>query len=64
MQDVRVVRGMGRSCSGHDVVSCKVRFVGIWNWGNTNSLKVMLSFARVRESSAMKTVMLSEYEIK
>ena len=30
VQDVRAVRGMGRSLSDHYVVLCKVRLVGAW----------------------------------
>ena len=30
MQDVRVVRGMGRSLSNHHFVLCKVRLVRAW----------------------------------
>ena len=30
VQDVRMVRGMGRCLSDHHVVMCKVRLVGAW----------------------------------
>ena len=31
MQNVRVVRGMGRGLSNHHFVLCKVRLVGAWS---------------------------------
>ena len=30
VQDVRVVKGMGRGLSDHHVVLCKIRLVGTW----------------------------------
>ena len=30
MQDVRVMKGMGRGLSDHHVILCKVRLVGAW----------------------------------
>ena len=36
VQEVRVVRGIGRGLSNHHVILCKVRLVGLWRgdgWG-------------------------------
>ena len=44
VQDVRAVRGMGRSLSDHHVVLCKVRLLRIW----IKKRKVVIGARRIR----------------
>ena len=50
VQDVRVVRGMGRGFSDHHVVLCKVRLVGAW----IKRREVLVGARRIRSGKLRK----------